>query len=131
MIVYGAVLNGSGESEEGLRWMDKALELDPHVPDFSWESKVECLYMLRRYEESLKILLSWQNPPPHSYAEMAACYAHLGQMDKAFAAAEKFRSVCAKDENFPRFAANHASICKRDEDKENWLLGYRMAGLLD
>ena len=131
MIVYGAVLNGSGESKEGLRWMDKALEMDPHVPDFSWESKVECLYMLREYEESLKILLSWQDPPPHSYAQMAACYAHLGQIEKASQAAKKFRSVCAVDEDFPRFAANHASICRRDEDKENWLSGYRMAGLLN
>jgi adenylate cyclase len=131
MTVYGAVLNGLGESREGLSWMDKALEMDPHVPEFSWESKAECLFMLREYEECLKILLSWQDPPPHSYAQMAACYVHLGQMEMAHLAAEKFRTVCAEDENFPRYAANHASICKRDEDKENWLSGYRMAGLLD
>lgn len=87
--------------------------------------------MLREYDDCLKILLSWQDPPPHIYAQMAACYVHLGQMEKAHLAAEKFRSVCAEDEDFPRFAANHASICERDEDKENWFSGYRMAGLLD
>jgi TolB-like protein len=131
MLVYGAVLNGSGESKEGLSWMDRALEIDPHVPEFSRESKAECLYMLRDYEGCLKILLSWQDPPPHSYAQMAACYAHLGKMEKARQAAKEFSSVCAEDENFPRYAANHASVCRRDEDKENWLSGYRMAGLLD
>lgn len=130
LIVYGSVLNGIGDSEEGLRWMDRALEMDPHVPEFSWEPKAECLYMLGRYNDCLKILLSFQDPPPHSYAQMAACYAHLGQPDEARRAADKFRSVCAEDEDFPRFAANHASICRREEDKDNWLSGYRMAGLL-
>ncbi len=62
---------------------------------------------------------------------MAACYVHLEEMDKAKKAAERFRVVCAENENFPRFAANHASICKLDEDKENWLSGYRKAGLMD
>jgi tetratricopeptide (TPR) repeat protein len=131
MMVYGAVLSGSGASAEGLGWMNKALELDPHVPDFVWESKSECLYMLREYEECLRIMLSWQDPPPHTFAHIAACYAHLGYMEEAHQAAAQFKTVCAEDENFPRYAANHASICKRDEDKENWLTGYRMAGLFD
>ena len=51
-------------------------------------------------------------------------------MDEAQQAAAKFRSVCAEDVNFQRYAINHASICKRQEDKDNWLDGYRMAGLL-
>ena len=131
MIVYGALLSGSGNAKEGLGWMNKALEIDPHVSDFAWESKSECLYMLREYEECLKVMLSWRDPPPHTYAHIAACYAHLGLMEEAHQAAAQFKSVCAEDENFPRYAANHASICKRDEDKENWLTGYRMAGLLD
>lgn len=129
-IVYGSVLNGSGQSEEGLRFMDEALALDPHIADFSKEPKAECLYMLRRYEDSLEILLSFQDPPPHTHAQVAACYAHLGDMERAGRAAEKFRSVCAENVNFPRFAVYHARICQREEDKENWLSGYRMAGLL-
>jgi len=124
-------VNGSGHSKEGLGWMNKALEMDPHVSDFSWESKSECLLMLGEYEECLKIMLSWRDPPSHKYAHIAACYAHLGLMDEARQAAEQFKSVYAEDENFSRYAANHASICKRDEDKENWLTGYRMAGPLD
>jgi adenylate cyclase len=130
MIVYGAMLNGSGHSREGLAWMDKALEIDPHVSDFSWESKSECLYALREYEECLRIMLSWRDPPPHTYAHIAACYAHLGRMEEAQEAAAQFRSVCSEDGNFERYALNHASICRRQEHKDNWLEGYRMAGLL-
>ncbi len=52
-------------------------------------------------------------------------------MDEAYQAAARFRSLCAEDVNFPRYAANHARRCKRQEGKDNWLNGYRLAGLLD
>jgi TolB-like protein/Tfp pilus assembly protein PilF len=130
MIVHGAILSGSGQSAAGLSCMEDAFTMDPHLPDFAWESKAECLYMLHRYEDAVRLMESWGDPPPHTYAQMAACYAHLGRMNEARLAAEKFKSVCAEDENFARYAANHASICKLKEDKENWLSGYRKAGLL-
>ncbi len=76
-------------------------------------------------------MLSRADPPPHTHAQIAACYAQLGRMEEAYQAVALFRSVCAEDVNFPRFAANHAKICKRQEDKDNWLDGYRMAGLLE
>ena len=130
-IVYGATLSGAGDPADGLRWIEKGLEMDPHVSDFSMESKTECLFMLREYQACLDIMLSWSDPPPHAYSHMAACYAYLGRMDEAYQAAARFRSLCAEDANFPRYATNHADICKRQEHKDNWLNGYRMAGLLE
>ena len=131
MMTYGAVLSGDGNAREGLNWINKALELDPHVPDFSYESKTDCLFMLCEYETALDIMQSWRDPPPHTYAHIAACLAHLGRMEESCKSVEKFRSHCAKDVNFARYAANHARICRRQEDKDNWLEGYRKAGLLD
>lgn len=130
-IVYGSILNGSGQSEDGLRVMDEALIADPQMLDFTLEPKAECLFMLRRYEDCLEILLSWEHPPPHTYAQIAACYAHLTQMDKSADAAASFLRACDAGSDFDRYARNHARICQRPEDKENWLSGYRMAGLLD
>ena len=130
-IVYGSVLNGAGQHEDGLRIMEEALVADPQMLDFTLEPKAECLYMLKRYEDCLDILLSWEDPPPHTYGQIAACYAHLGQMEKSAAAAASFHEVCAVSSDFSRYARNHASICQLPEDKENWLNGYRMAGLLD
>ncbi len=130
-VVYGSVLNGAGQSEAGLKVMKEALGMDPQILDFTKEPMAECLYMLRRYEDSLDILLSWQDPPPHTYAQIAACYAHLGQMDKAAMAAEDFRKASAASSDFARYAMYHARICQLPEDKENWLSGYRKAGLLD
>ncbi len=130
-VVYGSVLNGAGQSEDGLSVMNEALEMDPQSLDFTKEPKAECLFMLRRYEESLEILTSWQDPPPHTFGQIAACHAHLGQMEMAAEAAEMFRKVSSASSDFPRYARNHARICQQPEDKENWLSGYRMAGLLD
>ena len=129
-IVYGSVLNGAGQHEDGLLIMNEALVADPQMLDFLLEPKAECLYMLKRYEDCLDILLSWEDPPPHTYGQIAACYAHLSQMDKSAEAAESFRSVCAVSSDFSRYARNHARICQLPEDKENWLSGYNMAGLL-
>ena len=105
--------------------------MDPQVDVFFWETKAETLYLLRDYETSLEYYREWHNPPPHTYAHMAACYAQLGRMEEALKATAQFRSLCAADVNFPRYAANHARVCQRQEDADNWMEGYRKAKLLD
>ena len=54
-----------------------------------------------------------------------------GASQEARNAAARFRSLCTEDADFPRYAANHARICKQQEDANNWIEGYRKAGLLD
>jgi len=130
-VVYGSVLNGAGQSEDGLRIMKEAIGMDAQILDFVKEPMAECLYMLGRYDDCLDILMSFQDPPPHSYGQMAACHAHMGRADKAAEVADRFRQVCAESSDFARYAKYHARICQLDADKENWLSGYRMAGLLD
>jgi len=120
-----------GNAEEGLRLLEKAQQLDPQMAGFGWEAKAETLYLHRDYEACLKILNGKHKLPPHSYTHIAACYAQLGRMEEARQAVDQFRSLCTEDVNFPRYAANHARICKRQEDADNWIEGYRKAGLLD
>jgi adenylate cyclase len=128
---YGLHRAYLGNVTEGLHWLEKVQQMDPQYAGFSWEEMAETLYLLHNYEASLDIFKGRHNPPPHTYAHMAACYAQLGRMEEARQAVVKFRSQCAEDVNFPRYAANHARICKRQEDADNWTEGYRKAGLLD
>ena len=128
---YGFLKAYEGDAAEGLRWLEKVQQMDPQFGDFLREAKAETLYLLRDYETSLETIKAWHNPPPHTYTLMAACYAQLGRMKEARQAVAQFRSLCAEDVNFPRYAANHARICKRQEDADNWIEGYRIAGLLD
>lgn len=128
---YGLHKAYLGNAAEGLRWLEKVQKLDPQFSGFSWEGMAEALYLHCDYEASLEIYKGRHNPPPHTYAHLAACYAQLGRMEEARQAVSQLRSLCAKDVNFPRYAAHHARICKRQKDANNWTEGYRKAGLLD
>jgi adenylate cyclase len=120
-----------GDAAEALHWLEKVEKTDLQLDGFYWEAKAETLFLIRDYESALETFLAWHNPPPHTYAHMAACYAQLGRMEEALETTTQFRSLCAQDVNFSRYAANHAKLCKRQEDADNWMEGYRKAGLLD
>ena len=120
-----------GYAAEGLRMLEKAQQMDSQLAGFFWEFKAETFYLCREYAAALEVFKGRHKLPPHSYTHMAACYAQLGCMQEARQAVAQFRSLCADDVNFPRYAANHARICVRQEDADNWLEGYRKAGLLD
>ena len=128
---YGFLKAYEGDAAEALRWLEKVQQMDPQLDAFFWEAKGEILYLLRAYESSLETFKEWHNPPPHTYAHMATCYAQLGRMDEARQTAAEFRSLCTEEADFPRYARNHARICARQEDADNWMDGYRKAGLLD
>jgi len=128
---YGLLKAYQGNAADGLRLLEKSQQMDPQYAGFSWEGRAETLYLLSDYEASLETFKGRHNPPPHTYTHMAACYVQLGRMEEARQAVAQFRSLCAEDVNFPRYAANHARICKRQEDVDNWIEGYRKAGLLD
>jgi len=128
---YGLHRAYLGYASEGLQWLEKLQQMDPQYAGFSWEEMAETSYLLCNYEAALEIYKARHNPPPHTYTHMAACYAQLGRLEEAKKATARFKSLCSADVNFPRYAANHARICKRQEDADNWTEGYRKAGLLD
>ncbi|MGI9319398.1 MAG: adenylate/guanylate cyclase domain-containing protein [bacterium] len=131
MADYGFLIAYEGNPKEGWDWLEKAQQMDPQYDLFSWEANAETLYLLGEYEASIEIYRDRPNPPPHTYTHLAACYAQLGRMEEAREAVAQFKSLCAKDADFPRYAANHARLCNRQEDADNWMEGYRKAGLLD
>jgi len=128
---FGFLKAYEGDSAEALRWLEKVEQMESRLDGFFWEAKAETLYLIRDYDSALETFQAWHNPPPHTYAHMAACYAQLGRKEEALKASDQFRSLCAEDVNFPRYATNHTRICKRQEDADNWIEGYRKAGLLD
>jgi adenylate cyclase len=128
---YGFLKVYEGDAAEGLRWLEKVERMDSQLGGLFLEAKAETLYLLRDYETSLETYKEWHNPPHHTYAHMAACYAQLGHIEEALKTAAHFRTLCADDMDFPRYAANHIRLCKRQEDADNWMEGYRKAGLLE
>lgn len=128
---YGFVLAYLGNAAEGLRWIQEARRMEVHVPGLILETLAEVQYLLHDYEAAIETFKRWREPPLHTYAHLAACYAQLGRADDAQRTVNEYNRRRSDGSNFPRYAAQHARICKRQEDADHWLDGYRKAGLLD
>lgn len=126
----GITANYCGDSQLGLEMLRTALAHDPLARDHWFESLAEASYMLGRYEDAIELYQQWQNPPVHMLTHLAACYAQLGQMDKARRAVEEFERKKPANSDFDFYANAHARLCKRPEDANHWLEGYRKAGLI-
>ncbi len=126
----GITANYCGDSQLGLEMLRTALAHDPLARDHWFESLAEASYMLGRYEDAIELYQQWQNPPVHMLTHLAACYAQLGQMDKARRAVEEFERKRPANSDFDFYANAHARLCKRPEDANHWLEGYRKAGLI-
>lgn len=76
----------AGRSEETLQYVEKVMRLDPHFMDTQLHFKGQALASLSRWQEAADVLQERidRNPDTDiSRALLAACYGHLGQMDKA------------------------------------------------
>jgi tetratricopeptide (TPR) repeat protein len=124
----GLVDNYHGKHEEGMKWLEQAMRMDPHSNQLSLEVVFDALYMLRRYAEAIETFKRWSHPPAYMYAEAAAC-ALLGDEEAAARFAASFLECCPPHMDAREFARRHVAICRRQEDKDHWLEGYRKAGL--
>ncbi len=129
MLSRGYVVAYLGDPAAGVDLLTKALRYDPHTPAYFYEQCAEASYMLRDFENAIAIYKRWQNPPLHMYVPLAVNYAQLGNMDEAFAAKKTFDDNRPENADFTFYAATHVRMCKRTEDAEHWLEGYRKVGL--
>ena len=130
LITAGFITAYLGDHQRGIDQMQRALAHDPLAPDNLSEDLAEAYYMLGDYEKTIEIYQRWQNPPVHMYTHLAACYAQLDKWDDVQRVVQIFENRRPKDSDFEYYAAAHARICKRAEDADHWLDGYRKAGLL-
>jgi TolB-like protein len=125
----GYVVTYLGDPAAGVEQLTRALRYDPHTPEFFHEQFAEANYMLGNYEKAVEIYTRWRNRPLHACIPLAANYAQLGRMDEARAAIKTFEDQLAEDADFTFYASTHARMCKRPEDAEHWLDGYRKIGM--
>ena len=65
----------------------------------------------------------------HTRVLLAVNCAQLGRMEEALAAKQTFDDSCPEDFDLSFYTATHVRMCKRPEDAEHWLEGYRKIGL--
>jgi adenylate cyclase len=118
------------DPKAGIELVEKAMRRDPRCPELYQEALFDAHYLARDYEKAIEAFMRWGDPPPHMYAELAACYVQAGRMEDARAAAAEFERLRPEGYDFAEVARVHGQMCLRPEDREHWLEGYRKAGLL-
>jgi TolB-like protein len=128
LIFAGVVQAYTGDIEEGLRWNEKLIRHDPLTIDAVSEQFLEVNYLARRYDDAIDSITGWHNPPIHLLAETAAAYSQAGRMDEAQAMRRKFESNLPEGYDVNSLLTVLIGMCTRQEDRDNWIEGFRKAG---
>ncbi|MGH6933334.1 MAG: adenylate/guanylate cyclase domain-containing protein [Dongiaceae bacterium] len=119
-------LSRVGRYQESLAILDLALQRDPFPPSWYWEGRSIALVGLKRYEQAIQSLKSQDRLFYWSYANLAACFAHLGRMDEARTAAA---TVVQMQPDFTIRILMLQEPWKNPADSEHEVEGLRKAGL--
>ncbi len=122
----GDLMTRLGDGDEGVRWIETAMRLDPFCANNWVHILGRAHYMRERYEDAIAAFRRIANPRPAYLADMAACYARLGndalvtQHCNAALAAEPALSV-------ETYLSGYG--LKEERDREHIGEGLKMAGL--
>ena len=122
----GELLLWQGEAEESLGWIEKAMQLDPYHAD-DWAHLLgHSLFGMHRYEDAIRAYMRVPVPRFTHYVFLSACWAYLGEVDKANIQKEKVLEMKSD------FQANDflGTLFYRNlEDRNHLLNGLIKAGL--
>jgi TolB-like protein/tetratricopeptide (TPR) repeat protein len=126
----GSILVYTGQSEEALKWLAKALEIDPYFDEpWYWRIGAIAHMLLRRYEGALSTLAHLRIRRNHVAATLTAgCHAEMGAMDLASASVIECLSM-KPDFSIIRFVGRLPF--KIATDAEQLATSLRLAGLPD
>jgi adenylate cyclase len=84
----GELLTWLGQAEEGLSMIEKAMRLDPYDAQARAHLRGRALFVLRRYDAAIEAYKMKTSPRADHIADLAACYAQLGNETEARAQIE-------------------------------------------
>lgn len=126
LATYAGLLAALGRVDEGLDRMREAMRRNPYHPEWYWVDLAIIFYIARRYEDALEAYRQRTNPGYWVMSRIAACYAQLGRMEEARAAAA---DVLRMKPDFSILRLRRAGWT--ESDVEHIREGMRKAGLPD
>jgi tetratricopeptide (TPR) repeat protein len=124
--VHAHWLTRVGRTEEALREFDRALRLDPFMPNIYWEGRAIAFLQARRHQEVIESTNRMNKLGAVNHCYLAAAYAHLGKLEQARAhAAEARRLLPTYTERWVRLGEPFQNLA----DTEHFIEGLRKAGL--
>ena len=141
MLFMGIYLVFAGRPAEAITWMEKAMRLNPlHPVQYSVELG-RALYQSQKFEAALVTFRKVDNTAYWVRGYIVTCLSQLGRIEEARAEAKLFmqdvaaavrlpnRTTPSADTSLTWIILAEADMFEREEDRELFLEGYRMAGL--
>ncbi|BCG95302.1 winged helix-turn-helix domain-containing tetratricopeptide repeat protein [Mesorhizobium sp. 131-2-1] len=79
----GMLLTMRGRPLEALTWLARGIRIDPLHPHWYQFDRALALYMMGEYRQAAEALELATRPAPWIRTRLAACYAQMGEMEKA------------------------------------------------
>ncbi|NGO51845.1 adenylate/guanylate cyclase domain-containing protein [Allomesorhizobium camelthorni] len=93
VVQQGELLTWLGRPEEGIEWIRKAMQLNPHHPERFWSHLGKAHFAARQYGEAIEAFMHLSTMDPVQRAFAAACYGWLGDEIAAAAHLGKIRTL--------------------------------------
>jgi adenylate cyclase len=93
VVQQGELLTWLGRPEEGIEWIRKAMQLNPHHPERFWSHLGKAHFSARQYGEAIEAFMHLTTMDSVQHAFAAACYGWLGDEIAAAAHVSKIRTL--------------------------------------
>lgn len=113
VVQQGELLTWLGRPEEGVEWIRKAMQLNPHHPERFWSHLGKAHFAARQYGEAIEAFMHLSVLDHAQHAFVAACYGWLGDDIAAHAHMEKVRTL-ASDFDLDAFLATQHYVQESD-----------------
>jgi adenylate cyclase len=126
VVQQGELLTWLGRPQEGIEWIRKAMQLNPHFPQRFWNHLGRAHFVARQYQEAIDAFKRITTPDYIHHAFLAACYAYLGDDVRA---ADHAREVLTREPKFTVRSYLETTHYKNDGDLEHHRKGLLKSGL--
>ncbi|MER8608782.1 adenylate/guanylate cyclase domain-containing protein [Mesorhizobium sp. M1156] len=128
VVQQGELLTWLGRPEEGIEWIRKAMQLNPHHPERFWSHLGKAHFAARQYGEAIEAFMHLSTMDSAQHAFAAACYGWLGDEIAAAAHLGKIRTLDPQFDLDSFIATLHFA---QDSDVQHVREGLLKAGIAD
>lgn len=126
VVQQGELLTWLGRPEDGVEWIKKAMQLNPHFPERFWNHLGRAHFVARQYPEAADAFNRISAPDHTHHAFLAACHAFMGDATRA---AGHAREVLSREPDFTASSYLDTLHYKNRSDFEHHREGLLKSGL--